>query len=319
MHHTQKIQGKRQSPRKHWKRPHALCLNCNKSGHLYRECSHPLTSFGVLLCRYDEADATLQYLMICRRHTFGYIECVRTCYNVADRDYVKQLLSEMTITERRKIDTFDFKELWLDVWQKRSSVYSREYKVARQKFARLRGSNMFRTLLRTMPASVWEVPEWGFPKGKRNFQESARQCAFREMEEETGIGCNRFTQLSAPGVLPPYVVEKFQGTDGKLYRHVYYICQHAPVVETATAAATTTAIDANANATAEKKGTVPAEIYHHPHVSTFREVSDIAWMTYDDCMRNIRFYNVGKSKMFASIHPKILHYYENVVIKTRPA
>ena len=32
----------------------------------------------------------------------------------------------------------------------------------------------------------WTEPEWGFPKGRRNYQEKDYDCAVREWEEETG-------------------------------------------------------------------------------------------------------------------------------------
>ena len=32
----------------------------------------------------------------------------------------------------------------------------------------------------------WSDTEWGFPKGRRNYQEDDRKCALREFEEETG-------------------------------------------------------------------------------------------------------------------------------------
>ena len=33
----------------------------------------------------------------------------------------------------------------------------------------------------------WDEPEWGFPKGRRNFNETDLNCALREFNEETGI------------------------------------------------------------------------------------------------------------------------------------
>ena len=33
----------------------------------------------------------------------------------------------------------------------------------------------------------WEEPEWGFPKGRRNYQEKDYDCAMREFTEETGL------------------------------------------------------------------------------------------------------------------------------------
>ena len=34
--------------------------------------------------------------------------------------------------------------------------------------------------------TAWDVPEWGIPKGRRNYQEKDLQCGLREFEEETG-------------------------------------------------------------------------------------------------------------------------------------
>ena len=34
--------------------------------------------------------------------------------------------------------------------------------------------------------TYWKTPEWGFPKGRRNYQENDLACALREFQEETG-------------------------------------------------------------------------------------------------------------------------------------
>ena len=35
-------------------------------------------------------------------------------------------------------------------------------------------------------STTWLEPEWGYPKGRRNYQEKDLHCALREFEEETG-------------------------------------------------------------------------------------------------------------------------------------
>ena len=35
-------------------------------------------------------------------------------------------------------------------------------------------------------STTWDTPEWGFPKGRRNYQENDLTCGLREFEEETG-------------------------------------------------------------------------------------------------------------------------------------
>ena len=67
------------------------------------------------------------------------------------------------------------------------------------------------------------VPEWGFPKGRRNrCGETGLECALRELQEETGIHRSRIE--IAPG--KPFE-EVFTGSNGVRYRHVYYAAKVA--------------------------------------------------------------------------------------------
>ena len=96
------------------------CLNCGQVGHVYRHCPSPLTSYGILLFRRRPAapsnatttatgaappppPPTIEYLMICRRHSFGYVEFVRVNFDLRDEPYIRQLMSEMTKDERAKL------------------------------------------------------------------------------------------------------------------------------------------------------------------------------------------------------------------------
>jgi 8-oxo-dGTP pyrophosphatase MutT (NUDIX family) len=77
------------------------------------------------------------------------------------------------------------------------------------------------SLLRQEPA-IYETPEWGFPKGRRELYETDSQCAFRELEEETGI--RESDVWRAHNVAP--LIEQFYGSNNINYRHVYYIAQY---------------------------------------------------------------------------------------------
>ena len=65
------------------------------------------------------------------------------------------------------------------------------------------------------------VPEWGFPKGRRNMSgESGLECALRELREETGIH-----QSDLEVVKGKPFEEVFTGSNGVRYRHVYYMAR----------------------------------------------------------------------------------------------
>jgi len=65
----------------------------------------------------------------------------------------------------------------------------------------------------------WNDTEWGFPKGRRNFQEKDLNCALREFEEETGY---LKSNISLVQNIIPYE-EIFTGSNMKSYKHKYFV------------------------------------------------------------------------------------------------
>ncbi len=55
-----------------------LCNNCGKQGHLFHQCKIPITSYGVIVFR--SSDKGIQFLMIRRKDSFGYIGFLRGKY-----------------------------------------------------------------------------------------------------------------------------------------------------------------------------------------------------------------------------------------------
>lgn len=66
---------------------------------------------------------------------------------------------------------------------------------------------------------LYEEPEWGLPKGRRDNKETDLQCAIREFQEETQITGNELTIYK--NILP--LEEVYVGNNGVRYRHVYFI------------------------------------------------------------------------------------------------
>jgi 8-oxo-dGTP pyrophosphatase MutT (NUDIX family) len=69
---------------------------------------------------------------------------------------------------------------------------------------------------------------WHFPKGRLESHESQLQCALREFEEETGISKHQVRVLDRHKTMH----ELYVGTNGKLYRTVYYLSEATTLLPT---------------------------------------------------------------------------------------
>ena len=122
----------------------------------------------------------------------------------------------------------------------------------------------------------WKTPEWGFPKGRRNYQENDLACALREFQEETGYIKD---QLDIIHNLMPFE-EIFTGSNMKSYKHKYFVAYMEP----------------------DKKS-----------INNFQlsEVSKIGWFTLEESLEMIRPYNLEKRQVIKKID-NVLHKYRLV-------
>ena len=114
------------------------CNNCGKPGHLYHQCKMPITSIGIIVFRVYENQ--LQYLMIRRRDTLGYIDFMRGKYSIFNKDYILNMIKQMTDYEKNNLITMEFDELWKNLWGKEdiSNQYKTEEFLSRDKFYSLK-------------------------------------------------------------------------------------------------------------------------------------------------------------------------------------
>jgi hypothetical protein len=75
------------------------CNNCAKPGHMYNQCKMPILSIGTIV--YKEVFKTtqekeVQYLMIRRNHTYGFMDFIRGKYSIYNKDCLLHLFKEMT-------------------------------------------------------------------------------------------------------------------------------------------------------------------------------------------------------------------------------
>lgn len=175
---------------------------------------NPITSYGILLFYVDDNDQ-LVYLLSQRRDTIEYAEFLRGRYT---RHNLDTYFSRMTPDERTRLEKYTFDELWDDLWINHDNRFYRDMQPkAKSKFEQ--NHDLLQEMLENTTTTVLE-PRWGFPKGKRNIQESELECSFREFQEETRMSIDYLNLLN----LPP-CTEVFKGSNGKMYSTIYYVAQ----------------------------------------------------------------------------------------------
>ncbi len=254
-----------------------FCNNCGKLGHSYNQCAKPITSLGIVT--FNKVQNTLKYLMICRKDSLGYVEFMRGKYPLYNQDYIQNIINEMTMQEKTNLLTKNFSELWKDLWGDYYGVqYKQEEKSAHDKFYQIKeGIHLFNDNFFSLEQLIqnsntsWIEPEWGFPKGRRNYNENDLTCALREFSEETGIQKSKISVIK--NVIP--FEEIFTGSNFKSYKHKYFIAYSLP-----------------------------------QPLANFQksEVSKMKWMTLNDASTSIRPYNLERIELLKDID-KVLHKY----------
>jgi 8-oxo-dGTP pyrophosphatase MutT (NUDIX family) len=256
------------------------CNNCGRDGHTFGQCKIPITSFGIILFRLN-GNGIPEYLMIRRKDTLGYIDFMRGKYSIHNKYYIINMIKQMTNEEKTNLCNNSFDELWSNVWgdEPKELVYN-QYKVeemnSKEKFEALKrgvicedGSffSLF-SMVEECSHYHWTEPEWGFPKGRRNYREKDYDCALREFTEETGYDYSRIHNFH--NIFP--FEEIFMGSNYKCYKHKYYLAN----------------IDYS-------------ESLKHSGEFQKSEVSKLEWKTLEDCLLCIRDYNLEKKKMLMNI------------------
>ena len=201
-----------------------FCNNCGKIGHLFHQCKIPITSIGIIAFRKTEDD--YEVLLIKRKDSLAFVDFMRGKYNLEDKKYILNTFEQMTIGERNKLLNSDFQSLWNYLWGIKIALqYKNEEKVSNNKFNKLKEGYKINNEFINLETIINECknrfvePEWGFPKGRRNFQEKDIMCALREFEEETGY--NKTDVLTLNNIIP--LEEIFTGSNYKSYKHKYFL------------------------------------------------------------------------------------------------
>ena len=73
------------------------CNNCGMTGHLFYNCKKPIMSFGIICYRIQNNE--IQYLMIRRKDSLGYVDFLRGKYNQNNEFHLSNIITEMTEDE----------------------------------------------------------------------------------------------------------------------------------------------------------------------------------------------------------------------------
>ena len=232
---------------------------------MFYNCCLPITSNGIIAFRKNPETKNTEYLMIRRKHTLGLIDFIRGKYSVQNHYYILNMIYQMTNEEKEMLKNEEFEDIWFKVWGRQAnfSYYKNEEAISKDKFYQLK--NMGLREMIDASTTRWDEPEWGFPKGRRNYNESDLDCSIREFNEETGLNLekDRVVHNIAP------FEEIFCGSNYKSYKHRYFL--------------TWMNFD-------------NAEIK-----ICSDEVSEIKWKTYTECISSIRPYNLEKKRMLLNI------------------
>ena len=293
-----------------------MCNNCLKYGHYCKYCKMPITSYGIILFRkrkekypknnitdnYAEVDIkndcsgdftnynyNYEYLMIRRKDTFGYIDFIRGNYSLKNISHLQTIIDEMSIDEKNKLLNNSYEYLRNEMWQTNITPdkYNSEEQFSKLKFENLKNDGILEELINNSKTN-WNEPEWEFPKGRKNINETELETAIREFEEETGYLKKNINIVEN---ITPYE-EVFIGSNFKLYKHKYYLAY----------------IDNIYSLNADNENNI---------LDNFQttEVSKIEWKNINECINSIRPFAVEKKNIIMNVD-NLLNEFE---IKVKPS
>lgn len=292
----------------HFQKTTKHCTNCGTQGHSYRDCQSPVTSFGTILFRVNHKQwkqekilseypqsltglepvfSNIEVLLIQRRDSLGYVDLLRGKYSVNDADYIRKQLHGMTDQERQKLIERDFDELWSEMWGAEAAdvQYKKDKENSRNKLMALRegitldisGNSANLQDFVNQCDVHWETPEWGFPKGRRDGNETDLECALREMKEETGL---KDEDVEIIHNLEP-LHETFFGSNHVHYCHKYFLV-YVP------------------------DGSQVKYSKDNPHMR--REIGNLGWFSLNEALQKIRSDNVEKREVLLRVGSLLRNY-----------
>lgn len=289
------------------------CNNCNLDTHTFKNCPDPIMSYGIICYYFDEKtikkksknikkfiSENIKYLMIRRRNSFTYIEFLRAKYKLLEPQYIQILFNHMTLYEREIIMKNKFNFLWNRLWlikknemtnsKNKSDFYKGiiKFNILQKGFINNTDNKIYSTKYFVNNSNKsYKYPEWYFPKGRKNQNESNINCAKREFIEETNINYNDFNVLHNIDKLE----EIHKGTNNVTYKTIFYVSKY-------------------------NKKKLPLFNNKNKNKHQMQEIGDVKLLTYNEIIDKFRDYEQSKVNIITNLHKKMVNdIYNEFIIK----
>ena len=256
-----------------------FCNNCGNYGHLYRECRHPVLSYGILLFHKDKNNI-FRIVLVERKDSISFIEFIRGKYKtVYNKDYLNLLFSRLSNNEKQLLIKNDFSSLWNNLWIHTDTINSRikkEFLKSSQNFNKLKKGikkeNDFYDIESLVQNIITDYKnnEWEIPKGRRKKYENNKACAIREFKEETNITEDKYKLFN--NIIP--ISEEYTGINSVKYKHVYYIGRSDELYDL---------------------------IVDGTNKDQYTEIKNISWLTKEECLTLIRDHDKTKKELIINL------------------
>lgn len=268
------------------------CNNCGNIGHVYKNCRHPILSYGILL--FHKLEEETKVIMIERKDSLSYIEFLRGKYSsIYNLSYLLLLFSRFSEGELKKINENDFDVLWDTLWIHTDTINNRikrEYSKSKEKFNKIKNGFLYKKekinieylVNKVKEKKVFTMNEWEIPKGRRKQYENNKECAKREFQEETNIPFDKYVIYD--NIIP--LIEEYKGINGVRYKQVYYIGRINELLELS---------------------------INMENKDQYTEIKDIKWLTKKEANDSIREYDASKKALLNKAF-SFIEKHENLVV-----
>lgn len=150
------------------------------------------TNCGLIVYKYNHSHKMLKYILVRKKYTYTFINLMLGRYHVGD-NYTSIDLSQICKIEKLILMTSSIKTIYLTYFKNPHPYIDVKKHISHmiRKYEKLKlfllNKSIFSSWwdylsnLEVMDTTMWEIP-----KGKKRADESHRECAVREFEEETG-------------------------------------------------------------------------------------------------------------------------------------